>query len=73
MTIPMFRKYVRTFYPHVKLSIRTVHFTDLARASKKCLTMSGDRDTMETQVVNGWAKEAGVLPDNNIRTYGGRQ
>ncbi len=70
MTIADFRRYVRTFYPHVRVSIRTVSFVDLARTSAKVLTITGDRDSSETSVINKWAKEAGVIPDGNIRYYG---
>ena len=66
MTIAEFRKKVKTQYPHVKVSIRTVSFADLARDEKKCLTVSGDHSG-ELAQINAWAREAGIVPDGNIR------
>lgn len=66
--IKQFRRKVKEKYPHVKISIRTVGFSDLARASKKALTVSGERQG-ELAEINAWAKEAGILPDSNIRFY----
>ena len=67
MTITEFRRLVRTRFPHVKASVRTVGFTDLARASAKCLAVEGDRGYEELRQINAWAKEAGIVPDGNIR------
>ena len=69
MTIATFRRMVRELYPHVKVTVRAVDFTDLARVTKKCLTVSGDRDSIELSTINGWAKQAGIVPDGNLRFY----
>ena len=66
--VSQFRKKVKEVYPHVKVSIRTVSFQDLARADRKCLTVSGDRQG-ELQQINAWAKDAGIIPDGNIRFF----
>ena len=66
MTIGEFRKQVKATYPHVKVSIRTVSFSDLGRGSRACLTVTGDRPG-ECGKINAWAREAGILPDGNIR------
>ena len=69
MTIAEFRKNVKASYPHIKVSVKTVSFADLARAERKCLTITGDRNREELAQVNAWAKEAGILPDGSIRFY----
>lgn len=69
MTVNEFRKYVKTGFPHVKVSVKTVSFMDLARDSAKCLTITGDRSSEERKAINTAAKEAGILPDSNIRFY----
>jgi hypothetical protein len=66
MTTIEFRKKVKEAYPHVKISIRSVSFSDLARGSAKCLTVTKDKDG-EIIAINAWAKEAGIIPDGNIR------
>jgi len=66
MTVAEFRKRVRAEFPHVKVSVRTVGFHDLARCSAKCLTIKGDRKG-EAGVINGYARRAGVVPDGNVR------
>ena len=63
-----FRRAVKTSFPHAKVSIRTVSFSDLARCSKQCLTVTGDRRG-ELALINQWARRAGVLPDGNIRCF----
>ena len=65
-TITEFRKMVKTCYPHVKVSIKTVGFSDLARVDVKCLTVTGDKPG-ELSQINTWAREAGIIPDRNIR------
>jgi hypothetical protein len=68
MTTAEFRKKVKSVFPHVTVSIRTVSFSDLARCSRKCLTISGDRPG-ELRQINDWAREAEIIPDGNIRCY----
>ena len=68
MTVTEFRKQVKTTYPHVKVSVRTVSFQDLARCSRLCLSVSGERKG-ELAAINALAKEAGILPDGNVRFY----
>lgn len=70
MTVAELRKRVRAGYPHVKISVRTVGFQDLARQDAKCLTIKGDRSVDELAAINDWAREAGVVPDGNARFYG---
>ncbi len=67
MTTHAFRTLVRTHYPHVKVTVKTVSFQDLARSDAKCLTVSGDKTRVELAQINRWAKEAGVLPDTSLR------
>ncbi len=69
MTTAEFRRKAREAYPHIKVRVRTVDFTDLARTKKKCLTIEGDRSIDEVVKVNGWAREAGIVPDGNARLY----
>ena len=68
MTVSEFRKKVKTDYPHIKISIKTASFSDLARAEKKCLTVEGDREG-ELAQINEWAQEAGIIRDTNIRFF----
>lgn len=69
LTTSEFRKRVREAYPHVKVSVRTTDFTDLARSKAKCLEVTGDRNIDELVQINAWATEAGILPDRNVRSY----
>jgi len=69
MSLAEFRKLVRTNYPHIKISVRTVSFADLARASAKCLTVEKAQSAQELAQVNAWAKAAGVLPDTSLRSF----
>jgi hypothetical protein len=69
MTTAYFRKLVKTNFPHVTIKIKTVSFEDLARASKQSLKISGEKNAEETAAINGWAKDAGILPDGNIKSY----
>jgi hypothetical protein len=66
MNISQFRKAVKTEFPHVKISIRTVNFQDLARDSKKFLTVNNENQE-ELITINAWAREVGIMPDTNIR------
>jgi len=63
-----FRRAIKNSFPHVKVSIRTVSFQDLARCSKQCLTVKGDRRG-ELGLINQWASRAGIIPDGNIRCF----
>ncbi len=69
MTVSEFRKTVKTRFPHVKISVRTIGFADLARDRAKCLTVSGERSIEELKEINELAKLAGILPDTSIRSY----
>ncbi len=69
MQLKAFRSMVRSTFPHVKVSVRTVGFQDLARCDAKCLTVLGDRSFDELQAINAWAAEAGIVPDKALRTY----
>lgn len=69
MTVSELRRNVRQTFPHVTIKVRTVSFVDLARASRQALTITGDRSAAEVETINGWAREAGILPDGNIRFY----
>ena len=66
MTIQELRKEIKRCWPYVTIRIRTVGFSDLARESRKCLEVTGDR-LGDLQHINALAKQAGVLPDSNIR------
>lgn len=68
ITISQFRREVKTTWPHVTVKIKTTSFADLARADKKCLTVSGDK-AGELVHINALAKQAGILPDGNIRCF----
>jgi hypothetical protein len=68
MTIAEFRKRVKHDFPHVTITVRTVNFSDLARASRACLTVTGDAPG-ECGTINQWAREAGIVPDGNIRCF----
>ena len=67
MTTNEVRRRVRDAYPHITITVRTVSFEDLARASKKCLRVVGDRTHEELAQVNAWASDAGILPDTSLR------
>jgi hypothetical protein len=68
MTTTEFRREVKVGWPYVTVRIRTVSFSDLARGSAKCLTVSGDKRG-DLQHINALAKQAGILPDGNCRIY----
>ncbi len=68
MTVAEFRKRVKTTYPHVKVSVRTVSFVDLARCSRLCLSVDGEREG-ELAQINAWAREAGIIADTSVRFY----
>ena len=59
--VSQFRKKVKATYPHVKVSIRTVSFSDLARASATFATIKGAKYD-EWRQIETWAREAGVIP-----------
>jgi len=67
MTEKELRKAVKEKYPHIKISIKKVSFQDLARGSKKVITITGDRNKDELKEINDWAFDAGILRDTNIR------
>lgn len=69
MTEREFRAKVKATYPDVKIAVRTVSFVDLARTSRKCLKIHEPPGTpIETvRTINGWAREAGIVPDGNVR------
>ena len=69
LTIAEFRKKVKQQFPHVKLSIRTVSFQDLARCSRKCLELANMQSFTEHGTINDWARQAGVIPDTSIHGY----
>jgi hypothetical protein len=70
MSTHEFRAKVKATYPHVTVKITTVSFQDLARGDAKCLTVEHDRQG-ELKQINQWAKDAGILPDRNIRCFSG--
>jgi len=70
MTIAEFRKNVKTAFPHVTVSVRTVSFMDLARMTAKCLTVTGNRTLEELKQINEWAREASIVRDGSLRAYG---
>ena len=69
MTTHQFRQQVKQVFPHVTVKVKTVSFEDLARASKQCLTVTGERAIEELIAINALAMKAGILPDTNIRFY----
>jgi hypothetical protein len=69
MTEFEFRKTVKSQYPHVKIKIKTVSFSDLARVSKKVLTVEGEKDHLELKAINDMARELNIVPDISIRFY----
>jgi len=69
MTINELRKYVKEKYPHIKITVKTLSFQDLARCSKKCLNISGDTCWQECKDINDKAEEMGIVPDGNVRCY----
>lgn len=66
MTVPEFRKRVKLEYPHIKISVRTVSFSGFGYDSAKFLTITGAHYTHETQTINAWAEEVGLMPDKSI-------
>jgi hypothetical protein len=69
LTIADLRRNVKKQYPHVKISIRTVSFQDLARCSRKCLEISQAKGIDEIIAINAWAKQAGVIQDSSMRFF----
>ena len=72
LTISQFRKGVKTRWPHVKISVRTVSFADLARCSAKCLAVTGEKRGDLAPIlapINELAKQAGIIPDTSLRFY----
>lgn len=61
-----FRRAVKRMFPHLTVRVKTVGFFGSYR---KCLKVQGDRNFDELQIVNRLAKEAGILPDGNVRFY----
>ena len=68
MSIHEFRKEVKAGWPYVKVTVRQVSFQDLARASKPCLTVTGDRRG-DLSHINALARQAGIVPDGNLRWF----
>jgi len=68
LTIKDFRKEIKVCWPYVKITIRTVDFSNLARVHKKCLTVHGDRKG-DLQHINALAEKAGILRDGNLRWF----
>lgn len=68
LTVAEFRKEVKVGWPYVKVRVQTVGFVDLARESRKCLTVEGDRKG-DLQHINSLARRAGIVPDGNIRCF----
>lgn len=68
ITTAEFRRSVKNSFPHVEVTIRTVSFSALARCSRKCLKVNGERRG-ELQYINELARRAGLIPDGNIRCY----
>ena len=62
MTLREFRQEVKRNFPHVTIKVKTVNFTDLARASAKFLTISGANYFIEVTQINEMARAAGILP-----------
>lgn len=69
MTEQELRGIVKQRYPHIRISIRTVSFSDLARCERKCLTITGDRAIEEVRAINEMAKAMGIIRDCNLRVY----
>jgi hypothetical protein len=67
MTMAEFRRLVRERYPHVTVRIRASYFDGDRRL---CLTIRGDRPG-EAGTINDWARQAGILPDENVRAWYG--
>ena len=66
LTIPQFRKQVRTRWPHVRVTVHAASFADLARGEAKALTIS-NASAAEAEEINQLAKRANILPDGSIR------
>jgi hypothetical protein len=67
-TVAEFRRCVKETFPHVKIQIRTISFTDLARGDAKALTVIGDHPG-ELAQINELASKSYILGDNNIRVF----
>ena len=57
-----FRKEVKRQWPHVKVSIRTISFADLARDSAKFVTITGQSGPEEYRPIADLARKAGLIP-----------
>lgn len=58
--IKQLRRKIKEKYPHVKVSIRTVSFSDLARAEAKFATLTGAAPA-DWKQIKDWASQAGVI------------
>ena len=68
LTVHQFRKEMKACWPHITVKVKTVSFADLARAEAKFVNFSGDRKG-DLGHINALAKQAGLLPDSNIRYF----
>lgn len=60
------RTALKRMMPHVKIQTRKVYFDG---EPKRFLKISGDRNRDELDLINLLGREAGLLPDGNIRGY----
>lgn len=58
----MLRRYVRETYPHVRLSIKTVGFSDLARGDGRFALFKGVQSPEEWKDLEERARDCGLVP-----------
>lgn len=68
LTIHAFRKEMKACWPYITVKVKTVSFADLARGEAKFVNFKGDRKG-DISHINALAKQAGLLPDTNIRYF----
>ena len=67
--VKAFRKAMKRDYPHLKISVRKVSFSDLARGEAYRVSVGPGATVSDLHWINKSAKEAGILPDQSVRTF----
>ena len=69
LTVAELRKKVREAYPHVIISVFTVSIPCTSWPSRKVLKIYHAKSHQELTVINAWAGQADVRPDERIHVY----
>ena len=61
-----FKQTIKTMFPHIGVQIKSIQFFG---ESKRCLEITCDRTREELNLLNKLGREAGLLPDGDLRNY----